>query len=146
MSGSFRCSAIANRFRWRRPRSSKTAAVFSPDGQWIAYTTNESGQSNVYVQPFPGAGEKYQVSRDGGSHPVWRADGKELFYFGADGTLMAVPIDATGQFDAGVPQALFPTAARRFSISAQARSVRRDEGWTAIPGQREAPAVQRRRR
>ena len=86
----------------------ETSAVFSPDGRWIAYTTNEGGQPNVYVQPFPGPAAKYQVSRDGGSHPVWRADGKELFYLGADGTLMAVPIDATGQFDAGVPQALFP--------------------------------------
>ena len=86
--------------------------MFSPDGRWIAYTSNEGGQPNVYVQPFPGGGGKYQVSRDGGSHPVWRADGKELFYLGADGTMMAVPIDATGQFDAGVPQALFPTGAR----------------------------------
>ena len=114
MSGSFRCSAIANRFRWHKPRSSN-AGVFSPDGRWIAYTTNESGQPNVYVQPFLRAGGKYQVSRDGGSHPVWRADGKELFYLGADGTLMAVPIDATGQFDAGVPQALFPTGRARYS-------------------------------
>ncbi len=86
----------------------ETSGVFSPDGRWIAYTTNEGGQPNVYVQPFLRAGGKHQVSRDGGSHPVWRADGKELFYLGADGTMMAVPIDATGQFDAGVPQALFP--------------------------------------
>ena len=89
----------------------ENSAVFSPDGRWIAYTSNEAGQPNVYVQPFPGAGGKYRISRDGGSHPVWRADGKELFYLGADGTMMAVPIDATGQFDAGVPQALFPTGA-----------------------------------
>ena len=72
----------------------ETGGVFSPDGRWIAYTSDEGGQPNVYVQPFPGAGGKYQVSRDAGSHPVWRADGKELFYLGADATLMAVPIDA----------------------------------------------------
>ena len=95
----------------------ESSAVFSPDGRWITYTSNETGQPNVYVQPFPGAGGKYQVSRDGGSHPVWRADGKELFYLGADGTLMAVPIDATRQFDAGVPQALFPTGAPIFNAS-----------------------------
>ena len=82
-----------------------------------------------------------QVSRDGGSHPVWRADGKELFYLGADATMMAVPIDATGQFDAGVPQALFPTHAA--GIIESEPGVRRDEGWQAIPGQREAAAVQR---
>ena len=83
--------------------------MFSPDGRWIAYTTNETGQPNVYVQPFLRAGGKYPVSKDGGSHPVWRADGKELFYLAADGTMMAVPINATGQqFHGGVPQTLFP--------------------------------------
>ena len=91
--------------------------MFSPDGRWIAYTTNEAGQPNVYVQPFPGPGGKYQVSRDGGGYPVWRADGKELFYLAADATLMAVPIDGTDQFDIGVPQALFPTAVPRFNTS-----------------------------
>ena len=87
----------------------ETSSVFSPDGRWIAYTTNEGGQRNVYVQPFPGTGGKSQLSRDGGSHSVWRADGKELFYLGPDATLMAVPIDATRHLVAGVPQALFPT-------------------------------------
>jgi roadblock/LC7 domain-containing protein len=95
----------------------ETSGVFSPDGRWIAYTSNESGQSNVYVQPFLRAGGKHQVSREGGTHPVWRADGKELFYRGAGGTLMAVPIDATDQFDAGVPQALFLTGAPSFTGS-----------------------------
>ena len=59
------------------------SAVFSPDGRWIAYTSNEGGQPDVYVQPFPGPGAKSQVSRDGGTHPLWRADGKELFYLGS---------------------------------------------------------------
>jgi Tol biopolymer transport system component len=92
-------------------RFTETAAVFSPDVRWIAYTTNESGQFNVVVQPFPGTGGKNQVSTNGGSQPVWRADGKELFYVGADGTIMAVPIDATGQVT-GVAQALFRTSTR----------------------------------
>ena len=98
--------------------------MFSPDGRWIAYTSDEAGQANVYVQSFPGPGGKYQVSKDGGLQPVWRADGKELFYLGVDGTLMAVPIDATGQFDAGVPQALFPTDA--LTIASQAYAVTKD--------------------
>ena len=85
MSGSFRCSAIANRFRWPKPPFNEASGVFSPDGRWIAYTSNEAGQPNVYVQPFLGAGGKYQVSRDGGDQPVWRADGKELFYLAPDG-------------------------------------------------------------
>ena len=95
----------------------EASGVFSPNGRWIAYTTNEAGQPNVYVQPFPGAGAKYQVSRDGGGHPVWRADGKELFYLGPDASLMAVPIDTTDRFDIGAPQALFPTGAPRFNTS-----------------------------
>jgi serine/threonine protein kinase/Tol biopolymer transport system component len=85
----------------------ETSGTFSPDGRWVAYTSNESGQPNVYVQPFLRPGGKYQVSRDGGSHPVWRADGTELFYLSADATMMAVPINATGQFEGGVPQRLF---------------------------------------
>jgi Tol biopolymer transport system component len=89
--------------------SADTAGMFSPDGRWIAYMTAEGGQSNVFVQPFPRGGERHQVSRDGGSHPVWRADGRELFYLASDGTMMAVPIQATDRFSAGVPQALFQT-------------------------------------
>ena len=87
----------------------ETAAVFSPDGRWLAYASALGGQTNVFVQPFPGAGERNQVSRDGGSHPVWRADGKELFYLTPDGTVMAVTIESSRGFEAGVPRALFRT-------------------------------------
>ena len=73
---------------------------------------------------FPRPGAKFQVSRDGGSHPVWRADGKELFYLDADGNMMAVPIEATSRFDPGVPQSLFststPTADRRQGLGSVA--------------------------
>jgi WD40-like Beta Propeller Repeat len=84
----------------------EASAVFSPDGPWIAYTSNEGGQAGVYVRSFPGPGAKSRVSRSGGSHPVWRADGRELFYLGPDGTMMSVPIGA-GPFEAGLPRALF---------------------------------------
>ena len=95
----------------------ETAAVFSPDGRWIAFS--EGGAPNVYVQPFPGDGGKYQVSRNGGSRPTWRADGRELFYLSADGTMMAVPIEATTHFDPGVAQALFKTDVVRASVGRQ---------------------------
>ena len=84
----------------------ESSGVFSPDGRWIAYTTNEGGQPNVYVQPLLGGGARQQVSRDGGGQAVWRADGKELFFIAPDGTLMAAPVEASGEFKAG-PQALF---------------------------------------
>jgi hypothetical protein len=89
----------------------ESSAVFSPDARWIAYDSTEAGQPNVYVQSFPEANTKYQVSRDGGFYPRWRGDGKELFYVGADGMMMAVPIDATSRVEAGEPQALFQTGA-----------------------------------
>jgi dipeptidyl aminopeptidase/acylaminoacyl peptidase len=85
----------------------ETSASFSPRGGWIAYTSNEGGQLDVYLQSFPGPGPKLQVSRDGGSHPVWRADGRELFYLGPDGTMMSVPVGAEPSFNAGPPRALF---------------------------------------
>ena len=66
----------------------ETFAAFSPDGRWIAYVTNEANQGNVYVQSFPEAKGKYQVSRDGGGRPIWRRDGKELFYLAPDGAMM----------------------------------------------------------
>lgn len=91
-------------------------AVFSPDGRWVAYAAADPRGANVYVQSFPEAGAKVQVSRDGGSHPGWRADGKELFYLADDGTMMAVPIAASAQFNAGSPQTLFPTGLPVFNI------------------------------
>ena len=83
--------------------------MLSPDGRWLAYTSDESGTLDVYVRPFPGGAEKWAVSTRGGSEPQWRGDGKELFYLGADRTLMSVPIAAGASFEAGVPKALFET-------------------------------------
>ena len=103
----------------------ETSAVFSPDGQWIAYTSNEGGQPDVYVRSFPGDGKKWQVSRDGGGHPLWRADGKELFYLAADGTMMAVSIDMTSPVNVNVPKALFQAGASTFGYN-QAYGVTKD--------------------
>jgi serine/threonine protein kinase len=82
---------------------------FSPDGRWVVYTSNESGTKEVYVQPFPvSAGGKWVVSNGGGSQPRWSHDGKELFYFTPDSTLMDVAVSATGEtFQPGVPKPLF---------------------------------------
>ena len=68
---------------------------FSPDAHWIAYASDESGRSEIYIQPFPApenGGSKTPISRDGGTQPRWRRDGKELFYFSLDGKLMAADI------------------------------------------------------
>ena len=94
---------------------------FSPDMRWIAYSSDESGRSEVYVRPFtpsgdsgkPGFGEgKWQISRDGGGRPRWRSDGREMLFQASDGlTKMAVDIKATGTgLEAGVPHPLFSSA------------------------------------
>ena len=81
---------------------------FSPNGQWIAYASDESGKLEVYVQPFPKSGAKWMVSTKGGSLPKWRKDGKELFYLSEDSKLMAVNIKYEPAFEATPPKALFP--------------------------------------
>jgi len=82
---------------------------FSPDGHWIAYNSNESGASEVYVASFPAADSQRQVSLGGGGVPWWRADGRELFYMSRDGKLMSVPVKPGQPAEFGVPTALFQT-------------------------------------
>jgi eukaryotic-like serine/threonine-protein kinase len=81
---------------------------FSPDGHWLAYTSNESGQAEVYAIPFPPSpGTKWLVSRGGGAQPRWRRDGKELFYIGADSQMMSVEVATHPTFQSGTPHPLF---------------------------------------
>jgi Tol biopolymer transport system component len=85
---------------------------FSPDVRWVAYVLNESGRNEIYVQPFPGPGARLQISTSGGNAPLWRRDGRELFYLGPDNRLMAVPISLPvngSAIEAGAPVALFAT-------------------------------------
>jgi len=84
---------------------------FSPDGHWVAYTSNESRLSEIYVIPFPpsSSGGKWLVSRGGGVQPRWRRDGKELFYISPESKMMAVEVNTQPVFQAGNPQALFLT-------------------------------------
>lgn len=81
--------------------------VFSPDGKFLAYQSNESGRSEIYIQSFPGPGGKWQISASGGTEPQWRGDGKELFYRAPDQSLMAVDIQAGSGITAGTPHPLF---------------------------------------
>jgi eukaryotic-like serine/threonine-protein kinase len=84
---------------------------FSPDGRWVAYTSNESGLSEIYVIPFPPTpnGGRWMVSHGGGVQPRWRRDGRELFYISPHGTMIAVPVSTAPVFQAGIPQAVFNT-------------------------------------
>ena len=80
--------------------------AFSPDGRWLAYTSNETGRDEVYVQAYPGPGSKSQISTGGGSQPVWSRDGKELFYRG-ERQLLAVGVRLSPTFSAGDRRRLF---------------------------------------
>jgi Tol biopolymer transport system component len=80
---------------------------FSPDGRFVAYTSNESGQFEVYVQTLPLSDKKWQVSTNGGYEPRWRGDGREIYYLSEDRKLMAVSVGPGPSF--GVPQTLFQT-------------------------------------
>jgi Tol biopolymer transport system component len=88
---------------------------FSPDGNWVAYASDESGRSEIYVQSFPLSGGRWQVSTSGGSQPRWRQDGRELFYVSSDLMLMAVEIGAGSKFEYGQAAPLFKTRIDDFS-------------------------------
>jgi eukaryotic-like serine/threonine-protein kinase len=87
--------------------------VFSPDGRWIAYSSNATGRSEIYVRPFPlKEGVAEIISRDGGVLPRWRADGRELFFLALDGRMMVAPLDPRTGRRSGLPQRLFQTPLR----------------------------------
>jgi len=99
------------------------AAVFSPDGHWIAYSSDETGRYEIYVHEFPGPGGKYQISTEGGTEPAWNRNGRELFYRSGD-KLMAVDILTHPAFSAGKPKFLFqgqyqpdPTVNANYDVS-----------------------------
>jgi serine/threonine-protein kinase len=81
-------------------------AVFSPDGRWVAYVSDSSGQNEVYVQPFEGGGQRVQISSDGGEEPAWARTGREIFYR-RGGKMMSVSISASPEATVGKPTVLF---------------------------------------
>jgi serine/threonine protein kinase len=89
-----------------RSPSNGTAPRFSADGHFIAYASNESGRSEIYVRPYPGPGGKWQISTDGGGEPVWNPKGRELFYRSGN-KMMAVDVTTQETFSAGNPKMLF---------------------------------------
>jgi len=114
-------------------------AKFSPDGRWIAYDSNESGQNEVYVRPFPGPGGITKISTTGGLMPVWAPDGRELFYRIED-KMMVVAIDTKPEFIAGKPKLLFESPSLiddRYGIAPDGqRFVMIEEGeYSAPPSQ-----------
>ena len=99
---------------------------FSPDGRWMAYNSNESGDMEVYVTQFPGPGGKWQVSTNGGTEPQWSADGREIFYLDATQNLVTVPVSFGTTFKAGLPETLFD--AGLFPWTTRSRYLVTDDG------------------
>ncbi|HYC92443.1 MAG TPA: protein kinase [Thermoanaerobaculia bacterium] len=112
----------------------ESSATMSPDGRWIAFQSNESGQTEIYVAPFPPTGAKWTVSQNGGISPRWRGDGRELFFLHpSDQTVMAVPVTLGVTPEIGKPLPLFRV---RVSLGVAPWDVRAD-------GQRIIAAVRR---
>lgn len=109
------------------PQFDERAATLSPDGRWIAYQSDETGRSEIYVRPFPKAAEgRRQVSSAGGDEPLWSPSGREIFFRAPSGEMMAVPVTTTPAFTAEAPRALFPAADYAHSPSYRAYDVTPD--------------------
>ena len=112
---------VATDFREGRP-------TLSPDGRWLAYTSNETGSEEIYVVPFPNAGDaKWAVSTNGGTEPVWSHSGQELFYRNGLSDMVAVPVETEPTFAAGQPEALFSAAEFRSFANHQQYDVTPDD-------------------
>ena len=120
---------------------------FSPDGRWLAYASDQSGQDEIYVLPYPGPGERRQISVNGGTQPVWSKNGRELFFTVADpkaptgfNRVMAADVVTTPTFKAGIPRELGATVRltvplRGYDVSADGRRFLtvRDKGDSTSP-------------
>ncbi len=93
-------------------RGTQVQPRFSPDERWVAYTSNETGRWEVFVESFRVPGSRHQVSISGGSQPVWRRDGTELFFVAPDAKLMAMTVTPGERWVPANPRALFATRMR----------------------------------
>jgi serine/threonine-protein kinase len=127
-----------------RTTFNESAAHFAPDGRWLAYISDESGRFEIYVQPYPGPGGKWQISTEGGTEPVWNRNGRELFYR-SSGKMMAVDIATQPTFASGKPRMLFegqyspaPGTANNFDVSSDGQRflmIKPNEAGEAAPTQ-----------
>jgi eukaryotic-like serine/threonine-protein kinase len=113
-----------------RTKFNESSGRFSPDGRWIAYTSDESGRDEIYIREFSsgsaqGSGDaahRWLISKRGWTDPRWRGEGKELFYVASDGKLLVVDISAKPALKAGAPRPLFqlPPGVIGFEVTADA--------------------------
>ena len=96
--------------------ASEVEPQFSPDGKWLAYTSDETGRGEVYVQPYPPTGERWKISTEGGRQALWRRDGKELYFVNEERKFFVVDIIPGVKFDFGSPRFLFDMRANVFNV------------------------------
>lgn len=98
---------------WLQTPANEDSGRLSPDGRWLAYNSDESGRSEVYVRPFPGPGDRWLVSQGGGGFsPIWTRDGKQIVFRRAD-QFLSVDVDTSAGFAIGTPKVLFAGRYRR---------------------------------
>ena len=113
---------------------------FSPDGRWLAYASDESGQREVYVRAFPGPGAKHMISAGGGNQPLWARDGKRLYYRD-DSHVCAVDIRTDGSFRAGKPRELFDDSAYGWGFPIRSYNLSSDgKRFLMVREEKRAPA------
>jgi Tol biopolymer transport system component len=112
-------------------------AQLSPDGRWLAYTSDESSRPEIYVVSFPSPGGKWQISTAGGARVAWSKNGKEIFYMSLDGQMNAVEVQTGSGFHAGVPKPLFKVRMTTGNTNFQVNS----QGQFLIPVQEEQSAA-----
>jgi len=118
-------------------RFNEGAPAFSPDGRFIAYVSNESGENEVFIQAYPSSGRKWRVSVDGGTAPQWNPQGQELFYRSGE-RVMVVDVDTKEEWSLGAPRVLFETSAIFASILPDGQgfvTIQRSETASNFPDQ-----------
>ncbi len=110
------------------PKFDERAPTLSPDGKWIAYQSDETGKSEIYVRPFPKADEgRWQISTGGGDEPLWSRSGREIFFRGTSGEMMTVPVTTAPTFSAGAPVPMFQAKSYARAASYRAYDVSPDD-------------------
>jgi Tol biopolymer transport system component len=114
---------------WLESSAIETHAAFSPDGRWVAHTSSSTGLDEVYVRPFDREGGAIQVSRQGGREPLWRSDGRELFYLAGDDVVVAA-VRQTPAMTIQAPRPLFSASSRaKEETNASTYDVSPDGQW-----------------
>jgi Tol biopolymer transport system component len=123
--------------------ANEIAPSFSPSSDWLAYASDETHRFEVYVQSFPDAGHRYQVSVDGGTAPVWSRDGKELFFLTPGGKMMAAAVRKSGgNLEIETPRMLFDSHIAPASSEPQSFDVTKDGRFLIpVPRQTDRPPL-----